>query len=128
VCLPLQTLGDADRPNIEKRIESIIKDNQRFQRVVVSRDEALGMFQENKFKVRVWGGASLTVLAPEGVLCGCGAVMMSTACHVTELMMLNKQGRLKGCNTVELCLGGLCRCGRGPTCTCLMHYCVRKLC
>jgi threonyl-tRNA synthetase len=51
----LQVLSDHDRPNIEKRVDSIIKDNQRFQRVVVSRDEALGMFQENKFKVS-WGG------------------------------------------------------------------------
>ncbi len=33
------------------RIEAIAKENQRFQRVVVSRDEALAMFQENKFKV-----------------------------------------------------------------------------
>jgi hypothetical protein len=48
-----QALADADRAAIEKRIEGVIKDNQRFQRVVVSRDEALGMFQENKFKVRV---------------------------------------------------------------------------
>jgi len=44
-------LSDHDRPKIEKRVDSIIKDNQRFERVVVSRDEALGMFQENKFKV-----------------------------------------------------------------------------
>jgi hypothetical protein len=55
-CLPAaQSLSDHDRPAIEKRVESIIKDNQRFQRVVVSRDEALGMFQENKFKVRTGG-------------------------------------------------------------------------
>jgi threonyl-tRNA synthetase len=50
----LQVLSDHDRPALEKRIETITKDNQRFQRVVVSREEALGMFQENKFKV---GGA-----------------------------------------------------------------------
>lgn len=49
VCV--QVLTDGDRSCIEKRIDGIIKDNQRFQRVVVSRDEALGMFQENKFKV-----------------------------------------------------------------------------
>lgn len=51
LCDCMQVLSDHDRPAIEKRVESIIKDNQRFQRVVVSRDEALGMFQENKFKV-----------------------------------------------------------------------------
>lgn len=44
-------LSDHDRPKIEKRIDNVIKENQRFERVVVSRDEALGMFQENKFKV-----------------------------------------------------------------------------
>jgi threonyl-tRNA synthetase len=45
-------LGDPERPVIEKRIESIVKEGQRFERVVVTRDEALAMFQENKFKVR----------------------------------------------------------------------------
>jgi threonyl-tRNA synthetase len=45
-------LGDPERPIIEKRIESIVKESQRFERVVVTRDEALAMFQENKFKVR----------------------------------------------------------------------------
>ena len=30
----------------------MVKSNQRFERVAVSRDEALSMFQENKFKVR----------------------------------------------------------------------------
>lgn len=29
-----------------------MKENQRFERIEVSRDEALGMFTENKFKVR----------------------------------------------------------------------------
>lgn len=29
----------------------MVKANQRFERVAVSRDEALSMFQENKFKV-----------------------------------------------------------------------------
>jgi threonyl-tRNA synthetase len=49
--LVLQVLSDSDRATIEKRMESIAKDSQRFQRVVVSREEALAMFQENKFKV-----------------------------------------------------------------------------
>lgn len=47
----MQVLTDADKPTIEKRIDAIVKEGQRFQRVVVSRDEALAMFQENKFKV-----------------------------------------------------------------------------
>lgn len=72
VPVPLQTLGDADRPNIEKRIESIIKDNQRFQRVVVSRDEALGMFQENKFKVGVGLGGGCGVCGGGGCKAGVG--------------------------------------------------------
>lgn len=33
----------------------VMKENQSFQRAVVSRDEALGMFQENKFKVEIIG-------------------------------------------------------------------------
>lgn len=51
-----KVLSDHDRPKIEKRVDSIIKDNQRFERVVVSRDEALGMFQENKFKIEIIQG------------------------------------------------------------------------
>lgn len=34
----------------------IIKEKQPFQRVVVSRDEALQMFQENRFKVEILSG------------------------------------------------------------------------
>jgi len=34
-------------------MSSAVKEKQRFERVVVSRDEALGMFQENKFKVEI---------------------------------------------------------------------------
>jgi threonyl-tRNA synthetase len=49
----MQTLSDADRPRINKRLEAISKEAQRFERVVVSRDEALGMFQENKFKIEI---------------------------------------------------------------------------
>jgi threonyl-tRNA synthetase len=46
-------LTDGDRPTIEKSIEKVIKEDQKFQRVVVTREEALSMFQENKFKVRL---------------------------------------------------------------------------
>lgn len=48
----LQVLGESDKPTIEKHIDNIVKESQRFDRVVVSREEALAMFQENKFKVR----------------------------------------------------------------------------
>ncbi len=34
----------------------IVKQKQRFQRAVVSREEALAMFQENKFKVEIITG------------------------------------------------------------------------
>ncbi len=50
-----QTLTDADRAVIRKRMEDSIKASHRFERIVVSRDEALGMFQENKFKVAFMG-------------------------------------------------------------------------
>ena len=33
-----------------------MKEKQRFERVVVSREEALAMFQENKFKVEIISG------------------------------------------------------------------------
>lgn len=45
------TLQNTDMPNIEKRMSTIVKESQPFQRVVVTREEALSMFQENKFKV-----------------------------------------------------------------------------
>ena len=34
-------------------VAQVVKDTQSFQRVAVSRDEALAMFQENKFKVEI---------------------------------------------------------------------------
>ncbi|GFH32199.1 threonyl-tRNA synthetase, partial [Haematococcus lacustris] len=46
----VRALTEGDRPRIEKRMEAAAKEGQRFERVVVSRDEALAMFQENKFK------------------------------------------------------------------------------
>eukprot|EP00879_Flechtneria_rotunda_P012639 GHRR01013197.1.p1 GENE.GHRR01013197.1~~GHRR01013197.1.p1 ORF type:complete len:660 (+),score=195.59 GHRR01013197.1:108-1982(+) len=51
-----KALSDGERSNIEKRIEAIAKDGQRFERVVVSRDEALAMFEENKFKIEIING------------------------------------------------------------------------
>ena len=41
---------------IEQRIDGSIKENQKFERIAVTREEALDMFQENKFKVRRNGG------------------------------------------------------------------------
>eukprot|EP00884_Botryococcus_braunii_P020679 jgi/Botrbrau1/7295/Bobra.0318s0027.1 len=51
-----RTLADGDRADINKAIDRITKEKQAFQRVVVSRDEALQMFQENKFKVEIISG------------------------------------------------------------------------
>jgi hypothetical protein len=48
-----RTLTDADKGVLEKRVEKIIKEGQKFERVEVSRAEALSMFEENKFKVRL---------------------------------------------------------------------------
>lgn len=57
-CACAQALSDTDRTRIEKRVEAAAKEGQRFERIVVSRDEALAMFTENKFKVRVWSGCA----------------------------------------------------------------------
>jgi threonyl-tRNA synthetase len=46
-----KTLTEGDKERIESRVEASIKENQKFERIVVSREEALAMFQENKFKV-----------------------------------------------------------------------------
>lgn len=51
-----RTLSDVDRPKLEKRMEASIKEKQHFQRVEVSRAEALAMFQENKFKIEIING------------------------------------------------------------------------
>mmetsp|Transcript_6588 Transcript_6588/g.15852 ORF Transcript_6588/g.15852 Transcript_6588/m.15852 type:complete len:714 (-) Transcript_6588:254-2395(-) len=50
------TLSDADLGRVEKRIQDAIKEKQSFQRIVVTRDEALAMFQENKFKIEIIQG------------------------------------------------------------------------
>lgn len=44
-------LQNGDMPSIEKKMAAIVKEAQPFERVVVTREEALSMFQENKFKV-----------------------------------------------------------------------------
>ncbi|QDZ20434.1 threonine--tRNA ligase [Chloropicon primus] len=51
-----KTLHDEDREKLTKRIDGIIKEKQVFQRAVVTREEALHMFQENPFKVEVIEG------------------------------------------------------------------------
>ena len=45
-------LSQEEWPRITARMEAIAKEGQPFQRVEVSRDEALSMFQENPFKAR----------------------------------------------------------------------------
>ncbi|KAK9915530.1 hypothetical protein WJX75_000385 [Coccomyxa subellipsoidea] len=51
-----RTLTEADRPVLEKRIEQIVKEKQEFDRVEVSREEALSMFSENPFKEEIIRG------------------------------------------------------------------------
>ncbi|CAG9465379.1 unnamed protein product [Pedinophyceae sp. YPF-701] len=51
-----RSLKDDDKKRIEKRMEGAVKEKQQFQRVVVTRDEALAMFQENKFKIEIISG------------------------------------------------------------------------
>lgn len=47
------TLAEAERPTIVKKMESIAKEGQTFQRVEVSREECLEMFAENRFKIEI---------------------------------------------------------------------------
>lgn len=55
-CLDGRTIREEDLAAIEKKIQTVINERQVFQRVRVSREEALGMFQENKFKVELING------------------------------------------------------------------------
>jgi threonyl-tRNA synthetase len=47
------TLNEDDLQRVEKRVTNAIKEKQPFQRIEVSRAEALAMFQENKFKIEL---------------------------------------------------------------------------
>jgi len=51
-----QAMTAADHTILQKRMETAVKEKQEFQRVEVSRAEALDMFQENKFKVEIISG------------------------------------------------------------------------
>ena len=48
-----RTLNDEDLLQVQKRVEVSAKEKHPFLRAVVSRDEALDMFQENKFKLEM---------------------------------------------------------------------------
>lgn len=48
-----RTLKDGDRETLRARMQRIVKERQDFRRVRVSREEALEMFAENKFKVEM---------------------------------------------------------------------------
>lgn len=50
----------SDKP-IEKEVQKIIKQKQKFERMVVTKDEALEMFQDNPFKVKI-----LSTKVPDG--------------------------------------------------------------
>jgi threonyl-tRNA synthetase len=51
-----RTFKPEDKETVAKRVDKIIKEKQEFQRAVVTREEALHMFQENPFKVEVIEG------------------------------------------------------------------------
>lgn len=51
-----KTFNEDDKEKLKKRIDKIIGEKQQFQRAVVTREEALHMFQENPFKVEVIEG------------------------------------------------------------------------
>lgn len=46
-----KSLKEEDMPALEKQMQDAVKENQPFQRIEVTREEALSMFEENKFKV-----------------------------------------------------------------------------
>ena len=71
-----RALTEADKKRIEQRMERAVKEGQPFQRVVVTRAEALSMFQENKFKIEI-----ISALPEEAVisLYRCGP--MVDLCH-----------------------------------------------
>jgi len=48
-----RTLVEEDKSAISQAMNKFIKEKQNFERVVVTREEALGMFEENKFKVEL---------------------------------------------------------------------------
>jgi threonyl-tRNA synthetase len=50
-----RSLGENDKNAIKKRMEQVSKEKQEFQRIVVSKEEALDMFKENKFKMEILG-------------------------------------------------------------------------
>lgn len=58
-----RSLTEADKKRVESRMDKAVKEKQSFHRVVVSRDEALAMFQENKFKIEI-----ISALPPDAVI------------------------------------------------------------
>ena len=67
----------------------IMKEKQRFERVVVSREEALAMFQENKFKVEIISGlAQVRAGCAASVSCGPDCVRAHVCCESVILPIL----------------------------------------
>lgn len=48
-----RSLGDVDKERLLKRMQSSVKERHTFERVVITKQEALDMFAENKFKVEM---------------------------------------------------------------------------
>jgi threonyl-tRNA synthetase len=57
-----RSLGDAERERILRRMQSTVKARQTFERVVITKNEALDMFAENQFKVEM-----ITAFPPDEV-------------------------------------------------------------
>eukprot|EP00198_Chlamydomonas_reinhardtii_P006862 XP_001696198.1 threonine-tRNA ligase [Chlamydomonas reinhardtii] len=99
-----RTLTEADKARLEKRIEGSVKESQKFQRVVVTREEALSMFEENKFKIEIIQGlpadATITIyrVGPMVDLCS-GPHLPSTsymkAISVTQMSRAFWRGDVK---------------------------------
>ncbi|PRW60977.1 threonyl-tRNA synthetase [Chlorella sorokiniana] len=71
-----RTLNEAEKSRITKRMQQAVKEKQVFERIEVSRDEALGMFQENKFKCEI-----ISELPQEAVISCYKCGPMVDLCH-----------------------------------------------
>ena len=124
-CPVTQTLSESDRGRIEKRVEQATKDSQRFERVEVTRDEALAMFTENKFKVRACMRKCMTSTASINVDQHVSIILLTH--HTCALLLLTyhtrkpavcvvlrKQTAKHGCCTQVCCTSSLVTLARTP--------------
>ena len=94
-------LTEDDTKRVEKRFDNITKEAQVYQRAVVSREEALAMFQENPFKVEIIEGlpegATIT-LYRNGQFCDLcrGPHVPSTAVIKAHALTANSRAHWRG--------------------------------